>query len=74
MRFDANNIERLESGRYLGLPLKVADRWPDAITEWEGLVAMRHAGFNPALEMYKGSSQDPEICVKRSRTVLCEWR
>jgi hypothetical protein len=30
--------------------------WPalslaDAITEWEGLVAMRHAGFDPALEM-----------------------
>jgi hypothetical protein len=32
--------------------------WPtcllaDAIVEWEGLVAMRHAGFDPALEMYK---------------------
>ena len=87
MRFDADNIERLESGQYLkvsacqGLRLRATSRartwiyrykspvdgrlrhvsigdWPefslaDAIVEWEGLVAMRHAGFDPALEMYK---------------------
>jgi hypothetical protein len=53
----------------LALALILICRWIG-----EGLLAMRHSGFDPALEMYKESSQEPEICVKRSQTVLCEWR